>query len=414
MTVQLNLGALPDSKYAAQLQKSPSPARFPAALEREFIRDSLGAQRLIVRFACTLALLLLLLRTAELAAAGALLADPLRAAALGAVALGSVALAWLAFSRAYLRLYLPIAHWLVPLRSALLAVEVVMLACGGEPLMMMLLPLLLVGPLFFLGLPFRAGLLSAALAFLLALATAIALHLPPAMLLGGSGLLFATLLISVLAARVNERRARREFLERRLLGELAQQDALTWTKNRLVFDETLGRLWSQAAGAARSLAIGLIDIDDFKAYNDRYGHQAGDAALRRAAQAIERCVRRPLDLVARYGGEEFGVILFDTDRAGAAAMAEAMRCAVESLAIEHDTSRCGEVLTISVGVAVLQPSAGRNAYGALQLADEALYQAKSKGRNRIEVRDEAEHGLLVTGEFSRDIIAMVRQGAPAG
>jgi diguanylate cyclase (GGDEF)-like protein len=216
----------------------------------------------------------------------------------------------------------------------------------------------------------------------------------------------------VLAARVNERHARRDFLERRLLSELAQQDALTWTKNRLVFDETLGRLWSQAAGAARSLAIGLIDIDYFKAY--RYGHQAGDAALRRAAQAIACCARRPLDLVARYGGEEFGVILFDTDGAGAAVMPEAMRCAVQSLAIERDTSRCGEVLTISVGVAVLQPSAGRNAYGALQLADEALYQAKSKGRNRIEVRDEAEHGLLVTGEFSKDIIAMVRQGAPTG
>ena len=414
MTVRLNLGALPDSKYAALLRKSPPPARFPAGLEREFIRDSLRAQRLIVRFACTLALLLLLLRTVELTAAGTLLADPLRAAALGAVVLCSAALAWLAFSRAYRRLYLPVAYWLVPLRSALLAVEVVMLSCGGQPLMMMLLPLLLLGPLFFLGLPFRAGLLSAALAFLLALGTALALDLPPSTLLSGSGFLLATLVVSALAARLNERRARREFLERRLLGELAQQDALTWTKNRLVFDETLERWWVRAASAARSLAIGLIDVDYFKAYNDRYGHQAGDAALRRAAQAIERCARRPLDLVARYGGEEFGVILFDTDRAGATAMAEAMRCAVQSLAIEHDNSRCGEVLTISVGVAVVRPTAWRNAYGALQLADEALYRAKSKGRNRIEVMDDVEHRLLVTGEFSRDIIAMVKDGVPAG
>ncbi len=194
---------------------------------------------------------------------------------------------------------------------------------------------------------------------------------------------------------------------------MAQQDVLTWTKNRRMFDESLAQLWRQAATDGRPLSIFLIDIDYFKAFNDRYGHQAGDEALRQAAQAIQGCARRPLDLVARYGGEEFGAILYDTGRMGAQETAEAMRRAVQTLGIEHDGSRCGDVLTISVGVAVVEPTAWRNPYGALQLADEALYQAKSKGRNRVEMMDDVAHRLLVTGEFSKDIIAHLKRDAQA-
>ena len=117
--------------------------------------------------------------------------------------------------------------------------------------------------------------------------------------------------------------------------------------------------------------------------------------------------------MARYGGEEFGAILYDTGRTGAQETAEAMRRSVQALSIEHDGSRCGEVLTISVGVAVVEPTAWRNPYGALQLADEALYQAKSKGRNRVVLMDDAAHRLLVTGEFSKEIITQLRRDAPA-
>jgi diguanylate cyclase (GGDEF)-like protein len=412
MTLQLDLEALPDSKYAAQLRKSPAPVRFPRELEREFVRDGLQMQRPVVRFACLLVLLLLLLRCAQLAAMGAFFIDPVRALMLAIIGLCSLPLVGVAFSSLYERLYLRLAYWLVPLRGVLVAYTAVRLTAGGAPAVMMLLPLLMMGPLVLLGLPFRAGLLCAVAAFVSAFGTALTLHLPQGVLVSGTVLLLMTLAGCAVAVRLIERHARLEFLERHLLGELARQDALTWTSNRLVFDQALTRLWREAKSAARPLAILMLDVDDFKAYNDRYGHQAGDAALRSVARAVQGCMPRAIDLLARYGGEEFGVILVEVDRTQAAAIAEAMRCAVQALALEHDNSRCGPVLTVSIGVAVLQPSASRNCHGALQLADEALYRAKSAGRNRVEIMDDVEHRLLVTGEFSKDISAQLRGATP--
>jgi diguanylate cyclase (GGDEF)-like protein len=206
-----------------------------------------------------------------------------------------------------------------------------------------------------------------------------------------------------IAAQQLEKRSRRAFLESHLVAELAQHDVLTWTKNRRILDEYLPRLWRQAAEDGRALAILLIDVDHFKLYNDRYGHQAGDAALRKVAQSIQSLVRRPLDLVARYGGEEFAAILYDTDGTRASSTAERIRKSVEDLAIEHKGSRMRPVLTISIGVAVIEPDVRRSPGGALQLADEALYRAKSRGRNRLEIMDDAQYRLLVTGVFSQEL-----------
>jgi diguanylate cyclase (GGDEF)-like protein len=155
----------------------------------------------------------------------------------------------------------------------------------------------------------------------------------------------------------------------------------------------------------------LLDVDHFKPYNDRYGHQAGDVVLRKVAHAIQGCVRRPLDLVARYGGEEFTAILYDTDAGRTESAAERIRKAVEELAIEHRGSRVGSVLTISIGAAVIAPDPRRSPSGALQLADEALYRAKSNGRNRVEIMDDTEYRLLVTGVFSKDLADTLKQGA---
>lgn len=413
MTLRLSLEALPDSIYAAELRKDPPRARFAAPLERQFVRSTLRNSRTIVRFACTLTLLLIAVRLAELLIGRHPL--PVRFEGISAGVLGSdLLLLWLVWNRRYERLYLPFAWVLVPLRNVLITLQVMRVAATGELDALMVLPLLMIGPFYFAGLPFRAGLFASALAFAAELIAAQALHLPPQLALRVGGFLLTTLLTCAVAAWLIERRARRAFLESELIGELAQQDVLTWIKNRRMFDEGLGRLWRQAMGESRPLAILLMDIDYFKAYNDRYGHQAGDAALREAAQAIQRCARRPLDLVARYGGEEFGVILFNTNPAGAQATAEAMRRAVQALSIEHTGSRCGDVLTISVGVAVVEPTAWRNPYGALQLADEALYQAKSKGRNRVELMDDIAHRLLVTGEFSTDIVAQLTCKASTG
>ena len=412
MTLRLSLDALPDSIYAAELQKDPPSTRFPGALEEQFVRSTLRDSRSIVRFACTLTVLLIAVRSVQLLINHQAL--PLNGGIAPMVGVSSIVLAWLAWSRRYERWYLPVAWVLVPLRNILIAVQAVHVAMAGEPDGLMAIPLLIIGPFYFLGLPFRAGLVAATLAVVAELLAAHLVRLPPEIATGAAGFLLTTLAACAVAARLIERHTRRAFLERQLIGELAQQDVLTWTKNRRMFDESLAQLWRQAATDGRPLSIFLIDIDYFKAYNDRYGHQAGDEALRQAAQAIQGCARRPLDLVARYGGEEFGAILYDTGRTGAQETAEAMRRSVQALSIEHDGSRCGEVLTISVGVAVVEPTAWRNPYGALQLADEALYQAKSKGRNRVELMDDVAHRLLVTGEFSKDIIAHLKRDVRAG
>ena len=396
------LEALPDSHYAAELRKEPGSRCFIAPVEAEYRRSSLLENRALVRLVCTLALLLFGLHAGEVlagvAAAGSLVLSAV-------VLLSSAVLAWLAWSRGFERHYLPWAEVLVPLRNCLAAVQVTHVVVGGQIENLMVLPMLLIGPFYFLGLQYRVALTTAVLTVASMAAAAVVFHLPPPTALRGGALLIVSALTLGFAALRVERRSRRSFLETRIVAELAQQDALTWTKNRRVFDEYLPRLWRQAAGDARSLALLVIDVDHFKAYNDCYGHQAGDVVLRQVALAIQREVRRPLDLIARYGGEEFGVILYDADRAGARLTAERMRRAVEELAIRHRESPSGAILTISVGVAVVAPTAERNASGALQLADEALYRAKAKGRNRVELLDEGAHRLLDTGVFTKEEFA---------
>lgn len=135
--------------------------------------------------------------------------------------------------------------------------------------------------------------------------------------------------------------------------------------------------------------------------SDRYGHQAGDVTLKRVARAALGQVHRPLDLLARYGGEEFAALLYDVDERQAREIAERMRLAVSSIAIEHRDSRAARVVTISIGVAAVQPSYGRTPLGALQLADEALYAAKVAGRNRVHLAAEADYLDLETGIFAQ-------------
>ena len=394
-----SLEALPDSPYAAQLRRQPAGARFAAPIEDEYLRNRLCEDRSLVRFTCTLALLLMLVRGSESFAAA--LPSP-RVLSLFAVVFAScTVLAWLAWSRHYEQHYLAWAIVLVPFRNCLIAAQVIHIAAAGEYDVLMMLPMLLIGPFYFLGLKYRTALLTAVGTLASLVGAAIVFPLPLGMALRGGTLLVVATVVLAIAARQIEKRLRRAFLENRVVAELAQRDSLTWTKNRRVFDEYLPRLWRQAVSDERLLAILVIDVDHFKSFNDRYGHQAGDTVLRRVARAIEQHARRPLDLVARYGGEEFTVILYDTDAEGAGSTAERMRRAVEELAIEHRESASGKVVTISIGVAAVSPTAGRNAFGALQLADEALYRAKSKGRNCIDLMDDSEYRLMVTGVFTR-------------
>jgi diguanylate cyclase (GGDEF)-like protein len=172
----------------------------------------------------------------------------------------------------------------------------------------------------------------------------------------------------------------------RELAALARRDALTGLANRLHFDEVLEAEWRRARRAHAPLALAIVDVDYFKAYNDACGHQAGDACLQAVARTLATVAHRAGDLVARYGGEEFAVILPGLDVDQAASLAEAMRRAVEQRGLPHpsvpEASGTG-VVTVSLGVCSLIPLRGDTASALVHETDLALYRAKAMGRNRV-------------------------------
>ncbi len=167
------------------------------------------------------------------------------------------------------------------------------------------------------------------------------------------------------------------------LHKLTTLDELTRIANRRRFNEFIDHEWQRGKRERRSLAVLLCDIDFFKAYNDTFGHLAGDACLKKVAMLLSEVVRRPADLVARYGGEEFALVLPCTDMAGALRVAEACRRQLETLALPNPGSSVAGVLTMSIGVACTIPANGGSAIDLLDLADHALYAAKDGGRNRV-------------------------------
>jgi len=171
-------------------------------------------------------------------------------------------------------------------------------------------------------------------------------------------------------------------LAARAWRDVADIDALTGVNNRRSFDETLVAEWRRCLRDGTQLAVLIIDIDYFKVYNDRFGHQAGDECLRRVARAAADCTRRAGDMFARYGGEEFGVVLPATDLAGAIAHAQDIRTAIERLRIPHPIN-AGGLVTVSLGAAAVVPSMDGATAALVADADAALYRAKAAGRNRV-------------------------------
>ena len=164
---------------------------------------------------------------------------------------------------------------------------------------------------------------------------------------------------------------------------LATTDSLTTLMNRRAFDDCLEKEIARTRRSGLPISLIMIDIDRFKAFNDRYGHPAGDECLRRVAEILRRNVKRPADSVARYGGEEFGVILPDTDEDGAYSLAEELRKSVRGVSLEHDKSEKG-VVTISLGIATYPAlETRRSSLELISRADEALYTAKGAGRDRV-------------------------------
>lgn len=174
------------------------------------------------------------------------------------------------------------------------------------------------------------------------------------------------------------------------LKRIASADPLTGVANRRTFDTALNKEWRRATRDHSALSLLLIDVDFFKLFNDTYGHVEGDTCLRAVAEALAGAVYRPGDLVARYGGEEFAVLLPQTSLTAAAKVGQRMCDTVAALALPHERSSAAPHVTISVGVASLQglpdaPVCPISTTNLVDLADRALYQAKSAGRARVSV-----------------------------
>lgn len=191
---------------------------------------------------------------------------------------------------------------------------------------------------------------------------------------------------------------RHAFTESRMLNDLAERDGLTGLFNRRRYDRDVEKLWRQSRREQTQLTLLMVDIDHFKAFNDLYGHQVGDDALKRVADVIASCAQRPLDFAARFGGEEFAVVLYGPAQDAGREISESLRHGVEALAIPHAESTTGGFLTVSVGVAIVSPGNERSLAGAIQLADECLYQAKEDGRNCVVIR-ESRNTHIQTGRF---------------
>jgi diguanylate cyclase (GGDEF)-like protein len=170
-----------------------------------------------------------------------------------------------------------------------------------------------------------------------------------------------------------------------VLQRLASVDGLTQLANRRCFDEHLYQEWQRMSREQAPLSLILCDIDFFKAYNDTYGHQAGDDCLHQIAKTISSCAKRPADLAARYGGEEFALVLPSTQSGGGVKVAQDIQHKVQALQLPHRSSQASQYVTLSLGIATIVPPVNSNPSTIVTAADKALYKAKAVGRNQYSV-----------------------------
>jgi diguanylate cyclase (GGDEF)-like protein len=168
----------------------------------------------------------------------------------------------------------------------------------------------------------------------------------------------------------------------RELHEQATKDGLTGVSNRRQFEETLRKEWQRLRRVQQPLSLIICDVDEFKRYNDTYGHQAGDACLQEVAKAIATVAKRPSDLVSRYGGEEFTLLLPNTPLNGAQEVAQLLRQSLSAKQLPHHASQVSSFVTMSMGISCLVPTGEFSPEVLIQQADAALYEAKKQGRDR--------------------------------
>jgi diguanylate cyclase (GGDEF)-like protein len=250
----------------------------------------------------------------------------------------------------------------------------------------------------FLGLLFNVAMAVTGIMIAAHFITGLAVDLPFDALYYSTAILGGAAVIGGISTYNLEYALRTNFLETRLLNELAERDGMTGLYNRRIFDDYMERLWRQSRRERLSVALIFVDIDFFKVYNDLYGHQAGDDCLKRVAKCIARGAKRPFDFAARYGGEEFVLVLYGPPDEYARSVPEQIRRDVLELEIPHAGSQAAKHVTVSVGFSLASPETSRSLMGAIQTADEALYQAKREGRNRVVFKDTESDGVE-TGNF---------------
>jgi len=392
-------GAPPQSPHALQLQRGFPRLRFAPPLEAEFRAVHLAETLPQVRRNLWLAIAFVIafsgLTHLVLDEAVNRTLDLIRLAMFTPILLIGLVVV---YSRLYQRLYPLVCQLGAPTFGIGVTVLAVIAASHGVSLIATVV-LVSIYIFFMLGMTFYSALGSSLLVFASYFISAAVVGLPASVQVIDGGVLIFTNVIGAMVCYTLERATRTNYLEERLLIETASRDGLTGIHNRRLFDEHVDRIWPQATRDRASLGLLLIDIDHFKAYNDYYGHQAGDECLRQVAWCLSRCSRRPLDITARYGGEEFAIVLYEADRSHVEEAARRMQAEIDSLAIVHAASPASiKRLTVSIGAACIMPKAGRTHYGLIQLADEALYDAKERGRNCVVIMDK-EYEQLSTGAF---------------
>jgi diguanylate cyclase (GGDEF)-like protein len=392
---------LPDLPHARQLREGFPWLRFEPALEREFLKAHLEDSLPLVRVGlCVAAVIvgLLALNNVEVIAPAFnyipsrlnwFVTEPLLLLTLAAT-----------FASRRERLFQILAAVTATICGVSQVVILGVAMTAGLGFLIPALMLIILYCYLMCGLAFYAALAANAIILLGYLAAAWVFMAPGDHFRLGLLAILCANLVGAMILAMQERTARLRFLEAALLREMVVRDGLTGIHNRRMFDQHLQLAWNMAVREGKSVALLLVDIDFFKHYNDRYGHQAGDDCLRIVAGALQQCARRPMDFVARYGGEEFSIVLYDADSDYVTDVLARVQRLIAELNIPHEASPYAGRLTVSVGAGHVEPKAQRSSIGLIQLADEALYSAKDQGRNRIVVMRN-EYSNLTTGRFDK-------------
>ena len=386
------------SPYADQLKQGFAKLRFSDLLEKEFREFYIGVNLPRARLSGLIALILLLSVTCIDLILGAPTGAHLNTLRLGVLCPLLVIIGVAVSLPAARRYYPEIAAIGVILVGSVVVYISHVAAVQGASYILAGLVLVVLYACLFLGLLFNIAISLAGLLVGAHLLMGFLLGLPPSELFYMTAILGAAAVIGGISTYNLEHALRTNFLETRWLNELAERDGLSGLYNRRMFDDFIRRVWRQSRREDVAIEIIFVDIDYFKIYNDVYGHQAGDDCLKKVANSIARCAKRPFDFLARYGGEEFVLVLYGPPEDYARSLPEQIRCDVMDLAIPHEGSQVANFVTVSVGVALARAGSNRSLTGAIQTADEAMYQAKKEGRNRVVFKD-SNQSEVETGNF---------------